>query len=187
MIDRTRRIQYAEQLRHFAAGVLTVDEYEKRTDGLVWGSDDPALHRLWRTTWRCYDDFRTEKMRGQWALNAEARHRFALMILFLHSGRPFAWPAFRPAPKDRLAGAAVGLVELLLSLLDFFTRGAFSLQDRWYRTNYAFRKRQWEKRQRFMESVGDYPFWPFLRRADYEEACRHPRFCRVSQNNFIKR
>jgi len=37
MVDRRRRDQFAEILRHFAAGLLTNVEYEKRVDDIFEG------------------------------------------------------------------------------------------------------------------------------------------------------
>ena len=90
MIERERRNQYAEQLRHFAAGVLTVDEYEARTDELVFNVEDPALNAVWGSVWGLYDDFRTDRLRGDWALDENTRRQITRSILFLYSERPSA-------------------------------------------------------------------------------------------------
>ena len=49
MIDRESRNRYAEQLRHFVAGVSTVEDYEARTDGLRFGcgpDEDEAIYKV---------------------------------------------------------------------------------------------------------------------------------------------
>ena len=178
MIDRASRDKYAQQLRHFAAGVLTVAEYEDRADDLAWDSDDAALFPIWETAWVCYDDFRTECLRGGWALNKEARRDFARAILFLQSDTPFEWPDFRYSGKDRLTGAAVGFVDFLLVPLDFFSFGVLQLQEKWWRFLTPFRNLRWEKQQAFMRSVGEPDVWPFLRRADFDAALQKPKFLR---------
>lgn len=177
MIDRENRNKYAEQLRHFAAGVLTVDEYEDRTDDLAFGSKDTALYAVWRNVWGLYDDFRTEHLRGDWALDAETRRWIACSILFLNSDAEYRWPPFRHNAWAQIAGAAVEVMDTLLFPVDVCTFGLFHLRDRWwYRLMKPFRKRQWEERQQFMQMVGEPEYWPFLRRAEYEAALRRPRF-----------
>lgn len=42
MIDHTQRRKMAELLRHFAAGVMTVDTWEERSEKLL-EKDDSAL------------------------------------------------------------------------------------------------------------------------------------------------
>lgn len=183
MVDREGRDKYAEQLRHFAAGVLSVDDYEKRTDPLALGSNDAALCAVWRNVWCLYDDFRTERLRGEWAISAETRKWIAYSILFLNSDVEYCWPPFRQKIKYRFAGAAVATVDFFLAPLGFFVVDVFHLQNRWEHSMQPFHERQWKKRQQFMAQVGDPEFWPFLRREEYEAALKRPKFLRASLTN----
>ena len=99
MIDRERRNQYAEQLRHFAAGVSTVEDYEARTDGLRFGRAGRrrTVFKVWRNVWPLYDDFCTERLRGEWEITKETRRWITISILFLYSDCEYQWPEFRPA------------------------------------------------------------------------------------------
>jgi hypothetical protein len=92
LVDQQARDEYAERLRHFAAGVLTVEVYEAGTEAVAV-SDDRALREIWFAAWCLYDDFRTERLRGKWALNREARREVARWLLFLYSDNEYRWPA----------------------------------------------------------------------------------------------
>jgi hypothetical protein len=93
MIDRRRRDQFAELLRHFAAGRLTNDDYEDRV-GLVMdeADDDPALDVVYEQAWLLYDDLRTQ-------LGRAGRREVARWVLFLYSDQEYEWP--RRLPHDR--------------------------------------------------------------------------------------
>ena len=178
MIDRESRNRYAAQLRHFAAGVLSVDDYEDRTDDLVLGNADEALYKVWRNVWTLYDDFRTERLRGDWELTKETRRWIAVSILLLHSDCEYDWPEFRSDAKTRLFRFIDDLVDPLLFLTDLFTLKAFRLQERWRTLTEPVRERQWEARQAFMRQFGDMnmDIWPFLYQADYEAALKNHKF-----------
>ena len=105
MIDHTQRRQMAELLRHFAAGVMTMDTWEERSEKLL-ARDDPALSTIWTFVWGKYDDFRTERLRGKWRLNGEERQAVARCILFLYGETIYQWHS-------------PGCCESLISLLTF--------------------------------------------------------------------
>ena len=179
MIDRERRNRYAEQLRHFAAGVSTVEDYEARTDGLRFGcgpDEDEAIYKVWRNVWPLYDDFCTERLRGEWEITKETRRWITISILFLYSDCEYQWPEFRPRVKDRFFGAMDDLVSGLLFLPDALTSESFQLQERWWNVTKSFRERQWEEGQRFYRQFGDMEIWPFLHQADYAAALKNPKF-----------
>lgn len=153
MIDRDSRNCYAEQLRHFAAGVSTVEDYEKRTDNLRsegGTGTDAAVYSIRSIVWLFYDDFRTERLRGDWELSKESKRRFAESILFLYSDCEYQWPEFRPSAKSRLFDVMDDMVDPLLFLPDLLTAKRFRLQERWRQLTEPFRERQWEARQQFM-------------------------------------
>lgn len=89
MVNPTIRRKLAEQLRHFASGVWTVDEWEERSE--MQDRHDPAIAAIWWTIWTTYDDFRTERLRRSWRLEGEARDTVARCILFLYSGYEYRW------------------------------------------------------------------------------------------------
>jgi hypothetical protein len=146
MIDRRRRDQFAELLRHFAAGRLTNDEFKERLDEILddphsvseW--DDRALWAVRERAWFLYDDTHTHRL----MLPREGRREVARWILFLYSDFEYEW----------LMKSFISLSSCLLNLL---TLG-------W-----------WGRSQvRHFRAMGDWDVWPFIRRADFEEACRRP-------------
>lgn len=93
MVDRNGRDASAELLHHFAARVIANDEYEARADRIIQdGDDDPALWNVWLGSWPLYDDVRTHRLRGRWALPRSGRRQIARWILFLYSDREYEWP-----------------------------------------------------------------------------------------------
>jgi hypothetical protein len=162
MVDRDCRRIFAEQVRHFAAGVLTVDEYAARTEELTIASYDPGVSAVWRDIWCRYDDFRTTSLRGAWQLSVRGRREVALCLLFLYSGAEYAWPDDRPSALEEIAlSAAANLV-----------RGCtFGLVRDPFRRHY---ERQWREREGRLRAVGDLECWPFLRRSELDSALRSP-------------
>ena len=150
MIDRERRDLYAERLRHFAAGNTTVDDYEALTEELACDSDDIGLYRIWENVWTLYDDFRTERMRGEWKLEGKRRQSVALCILFLYSDAEYEWPELNTGG----------------CLLNLLTLGWQERRER----------KRWQQQ---LEASGDLDLWPFLRHEDLEAAKRTPKFFRA--------
>lgn len=91
MIDRDHRDLYAEHLRHFAAGIMSVEEYEALTKEFAFATKDRACKIYW-TVWTLYDDFRTERLRGEWKLTGQRRKAVACCVLFLYSDKEYEWP-----------------------------------------------------------------------------------------------
>lgn len=147
MVDRKNRDFYAEVLRHFAAGRIPVDEYEHLTHNLTISSQDEAIAQIWADVWMFYDDFRTERMCGEWRLAGANREYVKRSILFLHTDHELEW-----LPKH--SGGC------LLNLLTLTT---------WDR---VFDK-QWQEE---FQQQGDFACYPFLRHDDLEGAKRIPLF-----------
>ena len=92
MVDRRRRDQYAELLRHFAAGLLSNVEYEDQADVVLGGTRDIGLCEISRKAWFLYDDVRIHRLRGRWALSPETRHEIARWVAFLYTDCEYEWP-----------------------------------------------------------------------------------------------
>jgi hypothetical protein len=85
-IDPAARRQLAEAIRHFASGGLTNEEFEEK----IPNSKEKALRDIELLgMWPYYDDVRTHKLVGSWALNGGSKAFMARIILFLRSGQPF--------------------------------------------------------------------------------------------------
>jgi len=154
MIDRHRRDQLAETLRHFAAGLLTNREYGKRVDPLFEGKgqpwkDDLALRAVYEQAWFLYDDNLRHRLKGRHALGAEGRSEIARWIMFLYSDQEYEWPVTR-------------FISISSCLLRIVTLG---LCDLIAGPIYARR----------LEAMGDWSVWPFLDSRSYQEARQKPR------------
>ena len=153
MIDRRRRDQFAEHLRHFVAGVMTNWEFEDRLEGDILPtraaekSSEPFLRIMYGMAWTLYDDTRRYKLRDKDAIAKEGRRDLARWIVFLYSDREYELPlvdAFNPSGYGCLA-----------SLLTLGLAG----------------RQAWD---RFLSQV-DPALWPYCRHCDFEEDRRHPR------------
>jgi hypothetical protein len=90
MIDRRARDIFAEQLRHFAAGQITNDEFEDR---LPLRSKDAAVNRIfWAGAWHLYDDMREYKLTGEYRFPKECKHEISKWILFLKTDLEYQYP-----------------------------------------------------------------------------------------------
>lgn len=164
MVDRIRRDRYAEQLRHFAAGVLTVNEYELRTDDFVLNTQDPTLSAVWKRVWGLYDDFRTNRLQDEWKLDAATRQEVARSILFLYSNAEYRWP------EDKRRNV-IEYVEIgTCCLMNIVTLGL------WSRLIDPAPKRRRQEYDRWLGQFGDLDCWPFLNQAEVEMALQKPRF-----------
>lgn len=154
MIDRRRRDQFAEVLRHFASGLLTNDEYEKRVESIFEGMgpkqhEDLALWAVYDNVWFLYDDMRTHRLIGGHALTPQGRTEVARWIMFLYTDQEYKWPftRFLSFSSCLFRIATLGLWDLIM--------GA-----RWARQ---------------LATLGDWDVWPFLTSQVYEEARQKPR------------
>lgn len=154
MIDRRRRDQLAEVLRHFVAGRLTNDQYEGRVDRIFEGmgparNEDQGIWAVYERTWFLYDDIRAHSLTGQWALTPEARGEVARWIVFLYTDREYEW-------------SITEFISLPSCLLNVVTLGLWG----WV---------MGPRRERQLKSMGDWGLWPFMHTQEYEDARRMPR------------
>ena len=90
MIDRQARDNFAEILRHLAAGQITNDEFEDR---MPLKSKDAAVNRIfWAGAWHLYDDMREYKLAGKYRLPRDHKREVAKWILFLKSDFEYQYP-----------------------------------------------------------------------------------------------
>jgi hypothetical protein len=149
MVDREGRDKYAEIARHLLTGVMTVDDYEDRTEDYAYSSEDEGVWPIWHTIWCLYDDVRTERLRDRWALTPETRKDMARCLLFLYSDCEYSWPS-----------VGISWSGCLLNVLSLG----------------LWRRMTEPRRQREMRQIGDIEVWPFLNRAEYEAALQKPKF-----------
>ncbi len=109
-IDQEARRRLAELSRHFAAGLITNDEFvDEKPSSSERGLHDVYFYGLWPL----HDDIITHRLKDKWALTPEGRAWVARIILFLRSGAPYRYPI------------ATGLRAVPVMLLSLITLGWF--------------------------------------------------------------
>lgn len=111
--------------------------------------NDRSLWAIYSAAWFMYDDIRTHRLRGKWALTDEGRGAVARWILFLHSDLEYEWPMR-------------SMISPLGCLLRICTLGLAGLVLR-------------PLNERRMHRLGSWELWPFLREADYRSVAANPR------------
>ena len=110
---------------------------------------DPAIAVVREAAWFLYSDLREYRLTGPDRLPGLVRKQVVRWVLFLHTDLPYEWPV--PSPAQNLARQLVGLLTLGVSA------------------------RLWAGR---LSARGEVDLWPFIRRADFQAALRHPRLLR---------
>jgi hypothetical protein len=141
MIDRTARNQAAETIRLFVTGQITNKEFIHRYPD---SKEDPAIWALDDTVWCLYDDIRTHKLSGEYALTKEFKSEVARWLVFLYSDAEYHWPK-------------IG-------------KPGFRQTQSWFCRAFPFARKRFKR----FRAAGDYSVWPFLRPEDFENARRRP-------------
>lgn len=165
MVDKERRKKLAFHLRHLSIGLISNDEFEDRImDDVTYGwlpeqyyrakeskIDDPVIRPILEFTWCLYDDTFNYSLKGHYKLSDEQIKEIARYILFLHSDIEYDWtyidltnPVFR-----------FSFTDILKSII---TLGQH------YRDLNLRREEEFE----LMKKTGDFEFWPFKTKSDYE-------------------
>ena len=173
MVDKDRRRKLAYHLRQLCVGLITNDEFEDSVmDDVTKGwlpvhyhrskeakFDDAIIRPMLELSWCLYSDMEEHSLTGRRKLTDEQLKDIARFILFLHSDFEYEWPYIDPTnPLLRLS-----FKEILLSVL---TLGQY------------YRDKKTDRLNDFIEmkSMGDYEYWPFLKREQYEEQLTKPPF-----------
>lgn len=174
MVDQEARRLYAELVRQFTSGRMTVDEYEEQFFAIRFNKKDPALPKLWDNLTALYEDAWPDRPTRQWRLDRDARRRVARAVLFLQSNHEYHWPETTWDGSVFLITAfSVVLLFALLPETSLINRAGFAAVPIYAWINYE----RWQRRrqQKRHQMAGDTNAWPFLRQADLDEAARHPR------------
>ena len=171
MVDQEARRRYAELVRQFISGRMSLDEYEDRFANLH-NDKDLALREVWNFLASLCEDAYPQRMTQQWRLDRSARRQAAQAILFLQTDQEYEWR--RPLWDGSVFLITAFVVFLIFALLQetpLLLRLAFSAPLlaawQWYE--------QWQRKRKRSIFAGDTDAWPFLRQADLAEAVRHPR------------
>ena len=168
MVDKERRKKLALHLRHLSVGVITNDDFENvivddvsdgwlpeqyyRSKQAKSDLEDPIIRPMLELCWGLYDDTRQHTLTKYDALPAESLKIIARCILFLHSDKEYEWAYF----DTKGPFFSFSLSELILSIL---TLGHYY---RTKRDELTLSYEAWQK-------TGDYDYWPFIRKADYDD------------------
>ncbi len=173
MVDKERRKKLAFHLRHLSIGLISNDEFEDRImDDVTYGwlpeqyyrakeskIDDPVIRPILEFTWCLYDDTFNHSLKGDYKLSDVQIKEIARYILFLHSDIEYDWtyidltnPVFR-----------FSFTDILKSII---TLGQH------YRDLNLRREEEFE----LMKKTGDFDFWPFKTKSDYEDQLKKQPF-----------
>ncbi|HET6384684.1 MAG TPA: hypothetical protein VFJ58_14925 [Armatimonadota bacterium] len=133
MVDRAARDRASIDIASFANGAITNREFE---EGYPTRSCDMAVKRIFDQIWFFYDDVRTHRLTGDWALSPEDRNLFDRCVRFLRTDLEYPWP-------DTSFNSFWGLV-------------------RWLPPFKGWLDRRWEQ----FAAKGDIDAWPFISAAD---------------------
>jgi len=173
MVDQEARRQYAELVRQFTSGRMTIDEYEERFIAIRLNKKDPAISKICDRLGLLYENAQPDKLTKQWRLDPVARRKVAQAVLFLQSGEEYQW-------REELWDGSVFLITAFLVFLLFALFPETALINRagiaavlvsaWI--NYE--RWQGNRQQKRHPMAGDTGAWPFLHQADLDEAVKHP-------------
>jgi len=88
MVNIEARKKAAEIVRRFVSGRMENFDFEES----VPVTKDEAVKAIEDTLWCFYDDFRTHKLRDEWAPNEEYKSNMVRWVLFLHTKEIYKWP-----------------------------------------------------------------------------------------------
>ena len=175
MVDSERRKKLALYLRHLCLGITTNDEFEESvTDEITFGwlpeqynrakeskTDDQIIVPVLELCWGLYDDTRNHKIK----LEPEALKVISRIILFLHSDQKYQWPYF----DSKGIVFSFSILDILLTFLSF---------------GLHYRNLKLEKEKSFNEfkNLGDYEFWPFFKKKDFDNALLKQPFLKTQSN-----
>jgi hypothetical protein len=164
MVDQARRKKLVFHLRQLSVGIISNDQFENSImDEITSGwlpeqyyrseyakSDDPIVIPMLELCWGLYDDTRKHKLINSDRLPDESLKTIARCILFLRSDKSYEWPRFD-----------TGSYSYKFSFKDFI----FAI----FTFGYTFRKKRIVQKQllKDYQNLGDYDYWPFLRKYDY--------------------
>ena len=117
-------------------------------DDVATDSSDQGAIAVQEMTWCLYSDMYPHRAKGRHYLNKEARHIIARWIAFLYSEQEYQWPEYSFDEGEILG-------------LNIITFG-------WYK---RMKQKKW---QRF-KAAGDFDFWPFCRKEDFQNVLRKPK------------
>lgn len=173
MVDRERRKKLAYHLRHLSVGLISNDEFEDYiTDDVSFGwlpeqyyrskeakFDDGIIQPILELSWCLYSDLEEQKLKSKNKLSEEQLKEIAKYILFLNSEIEYQWPYFDTInPTIRFSFS-----EHISNLLSF---------GKYYKNKMDEKARELVE----MKKNGNFDYWPFINKEQYEEQLKHHPF-----------
>ncbi len=173
MIDKERRKKLALHLRHLSTGQISNDEFEEKVmKDVTYGwlpeqyhrskecaTDDKLIRPILEFSWCLYNDTYNHKLIGKHNLSDSQIKEIARFILFLHSELEYDWTFVDMThPLIRFS-----FNDLLKSIMTFGQ-------------HYNDLKLKREEEFELMKKSGDFEYWPFKTKLDYENQLKQPPF-----------
>lgn len=140
MVDIEARKKAAEIVRQFVSGRMENFEFEESMPV----TKDEGVKAIEDTLWCFYDDFRTHKLRDEWAPDEEYKCKMVRWVLFLQTEEKYQWPRV----------SCPGIRPLKHSWFSKLVKGP-------------------KKEQVFLNS-GQYEYWPFINKESFQRANQNP-------------
>jgi hypothetical protein len=165
MVDKERRKTLAYHMRQLSVGRISNDGFEGAIlDDVTHGwlpehyhrstfakTDDLVIVPILEQCWCLYSDLRHHKLEGPDQLSTESLKVIARCILFLHTELEYEWAKF----DGKNPIFSYSLLDFLISLL---TLGQ----------NFRNKRKAKLIEYEAFKNAGDFDYWPFFRRVDYE-------------------
>jgi hypothetical protein len=182
MVDRQARSELAICLLRLVTGEMTNGEFDDRYE--AWeDSNDAAVAEISTFGWQLYSDTNQYRLKGWHAVSDELRQMADRALLFLQTDLDYEWPrnVKGVVPFVSLWGPGcylvIGMIVLFAAVYcpngwEGLFLGIFGLLAIMPTFHWLFTHRnRTEQLKRFYES-GDSQVWPFLRKADFQDAHR---------------
>jgi len=114
MVDSSRRSRAAQVLRDFIEGRLTNFDFEEQ---FPQAGSDRVLRAIAEMVWFAYDDLKTHRLEGEYALTDAGREILERCLLFLGKGMEYCGPSGFVAPdlpRDDMPSSFERLLHRLL-------------------------------------------------------------------------
>lgn len=180
MVDKERRKKLALHLRHLSTGQISNDEFEERVmDDVTYGwlpeqyyrakecaTDDAVIRPILEYSWCLYSDTFNHALKGTYKLTDQQIKEIARLILFLHTDKEYNWTYVDiTGPFIRFS-----FIDMMKSIITF---------------GQHFRDRNLKREEEFelMKKSGDFEYWPFKTRIEYESQLTKQPFLTGHTNN----
>lgn len=180
MIDINRRKKLAYLIQQLSTGKISSDEFENNIKKQVtFGclpeqfsrsekckTDDAIFSPALEYSWYLYNDTFCHKLEGEYQLSAQQMNDALRLILFLHSNLEYEW-ADSEVKNPKSNFSFIGFLKSI------FTLGLHSPMTNLIR----------EENPETIKIAEDFDYWPFKRKADFEQQLKEQSFLNEAIKN----